>query len=168
MVCSLSCSSLTLVSPTSGYPSLDLYRYVYLVRAFQNCLHPFKKWGRGTFGTFGTLLDCASRNSRLLPQCRVEAKSCGRPPASLDCLDPNPAELFERTAGAVYLFRCGELGPVLAVGGAGRVAVAHLALADTLQQCSGSLHRRVLGGGVESSGVCLKVFTPGYGLKCRP
>src|SRR5215216_1219609 len=27
--------------PTSGYPSLDLYRYVYLVRAVQNCLHPF-------------------------------------------------------------------------------------------------------------------------------
>ncbi len=32
---------LTSFSPTSGYPSLDLYRYVYLVRAVQNCLHPF-------------------------------------------------------------------------------------------------------------------------------
>jgi hypothetical protein len=47
---------LTFFYPTSGYPSLDLYRYVYLVRAVQNCLHPFKKWGRGTFGTFGNLL----------------------------------------------------------------------------------------------------------------
>jgi hypothetical protein len=28
-------------SPTSGYPSLDLYRYAYLIRAVQNCLHPF-------------------------------------------------------------------------------------------------------------------------------
>jgi hypothetical protein len=32
---------LTSFSPTSGYPSLDLYRYVYFVRAAQNCLHPF-------------------------------------------------------------------------------------------------------------------------------
>src|SRR5918993_2193693 len=103
MVCSLSCSSLTLVSPTSGYPSLDLYRFVYLVRAVQNCLHPFKKWGRGTFGT---LLDCASRNSRLLPQCRVEAKSCGRPPAGLEHVDPQPTEFLKHTASAVYLLRC--------------------------------------------------------------
>ena len=28
-------------SPTSGYPGLDLYRYAYLIRAVQNCLHPF-------------------------------------------------------------------------------------------------------------------------------
>jgi len=28
-------------SPTPGYPSLNLHRYVYLVRAVQNCLHPF-------------------------------------------------------------------------------------------------------------------------------
>jgi hypothetical protein len=28
-------------SPDSGYPNLDLYRYVYLIRAFQDCFHPF-------------------------------------------------------------------------------------------------------------------------------
>jgi hypothetical protein len=28
-------------SPTPGYPSLDLYRYVYLICAVQDYLHPF-------------------------------------------------------------------------------------------------------------------------------
>ena len=32
---------LTSISPTSGYPGLDLYGYVYLVRTVQNCLYPF-------------------------------------------------------------------------------------------------------------------------------
>jgi hypothetical protein len=34
-------SKLASFSPASGYPSLDLYRYVYLIRAVQDCLHPF-------------------------------------------------------------------------------------------------------------------------------
>jgi hypothetical protein len=32
---------LTSFSPTSSYPGFDPYRYVYLVRAVQDCLHPF-------------------------------------------------------------------------------------------------------------------------------
>src|SRR5829696_17861 len=118
--------------------------------------------------TFGTSLDCASRNSRLLPQCWVEAKSCGRPPAGLDHLYAQPAELFENTACAINLFGCGELGPVLAVDRPGRVAVAHVSFADMLQQCSRPFHCRVLSRRVQSCGVCLKVSTPGCGLKCRP
>jgi hypothetical protein len=33
---------LTLFSPTSGYPSLHVYRYVYLVCAVQNCCYTFE------------------------------------------------------------------------------------------------------------------------------
>jgi hypothetical protein len=32
---------LTSVSPTSGYPTLDFYRYMYLVRAVHDGIHPF-------------------------------------------------------------------------------------------------------------------------------
>src|SRR5215207_11496396 len=32
---------LTSFSPTSGYPSLDLYRHVYFIHTPQNRLHPF-------------------------------------------------------------------------------------------------------------------------------
>ena len=32
---------LTSFSPTRGYPGLNLHRYVYLIRAVQNCVHPF-------------------------------------------------------------------------------------------------------------------------------
>src|SRR5215208_1463369 len=127
-----------------------------------------QKGAEWAFGTFGTPLDCPSRNSRLLPKARVEAKSYGRPPAGLERLDPQPAELFEHRACAIDLFGCGELGPVPAVDGSRGIPVAHLSLADTLQQSSGSLHRRILGRGVEPSGVGLQVFAPGCGLKCRP
>src|SRR5215217_2672198 len=34
-------TGLTSFSPTRRYPSLDLYRYVYLIRAVQDCFHPF-------------------------------------------------------------------------------------------------------------------------------
>src|SRR5215204_3326309 len=34
-------TGLTSFSPTRRYPSLDLYRYVYLIRAVQNGIHPF-------------------------------------------------------------------------------------------------------------------------------
>src|SRR5829696_4473547 len=126
-----------------------------------------QKGAEWAFGTFGTPLDCVSRNSRLLPQCRVEAQPCGRPPAGLDRLDPQPTELLEHRACAIDLFGCRKLGPVPAVDGAGRVPVAHVPLADTLQQSSGSLYCRVLGRGVEPFGVGLKVFAPGCGLKRR-
>src|SRR5215217_6832303 len=90
------------------------------------------------------------------------------PATRLYTSNPNPAKLFKDLTGTADLFGCREFCSVLAVDGTGRVAVAHLALADTLQQCPGSLHRRVFGGGVESPGVGLEVFTPGCGLKCRP
>jgi hypothetical protein len=32
---------LAFISPTSGYPGLNLYRYVYFVRAVHNGVHPF-------------------------------------------------------------------------------------------------------------------------------
>src|SRR5215217_4236889 len=108
-----------------------------------------------------------SEKSRLLSQARVETKPCGRAPAGPDRLDPQPAELLEHSASTIHLFGCGELGPVLAVDGAGGVAVAHVPLADTLQQSSGSLYCRVLGRGVEPFCVGLKVFAPGCGLKRR-
>src|SRR5829696_976877 len=114
-----------------------------------------QKLVRHPFGTFGTPLDCTSRNSRSLPQCRVEAKSCGRPPAGLDRLDSQPAELFEHGASATNLFRRREFGPVPAVDRPCGVAIAHVPIADTLQQRSRCLHRRVLRRGVEPCGVGL-------------
>src|SRR5215207_7446811 len=104
-----------------------------------------QKGAERAFGTFGTPLDCVSRNSRLLPQCRMEAKSCGRPPAGLDHLDSQPAELLEHGASATDLFRRRELGPVPTVDRAGRVAITHVPLAYAIQQRSRSLHRWVLG-----------------------
>src|SRR5215204_1341819 len=101
------------------------------------------------FVTFGTPLDCASRSSRLLPQCGMEAYPGRGSTTSPGHVDPHPAELFEHCAGAINLLGCGELGPVPTVNGAGRVAIAYIALADTLQQRSRTLHRRVLGGRVE-------------------
>src|SRR5215204_442270 len=98
----------------------------------------------------------------------MKVEPSGRSTASLERLEPQPPELLKHTASALYFIRCGELGPVLAVDGAGGVAVAHVALTDAIQKCSRSLHRRVLSGGVKPCGVGLKVLTPGCSLKCRP
>jgi hypothetical protein len=97
----------------------------------------------------------------------VEAEPGGGSTTSFGHLEPQPAKLFKHSTCAVYLFRCGELGPVLAVDGAGGIAVLHIPIADVIQQRSRPLHRRVLGGGVEPRGVGLKVFTPGCSLKRR-
>src|SRR5215207_5062080 len=107
----------------------------------QKCQKPV----RYPFGTFGTLLDCAFRNSRWLYQRRMEAKSRGGPPTGFDLLDAQPAELVEHAAGAGCLFRRRELGPVPTVDRAGRVAITHVPLAYAIQQRSRSLHRWVLG-----------------------